>query len=140
MAVDIHINDQGTHDVYIDDVIGLAIDLPDTDNIQRAERAHLLEIHACCRPVHNFEPIPRHSMVSENKLRAEAALAELQRILGWDWDLCCLIILLPTNKFVAWTKIIEKKRQRLCTCDGVRINNWAPLSSGSHCPLCQPLS
>ena len=31
-------------------------------------------------------------MVSENKLRAEAALAKLQRILGWDWDLCCLIM------------------------------------------------
>ena len=46
-------------------------------------------------------------MVNKMKLRAEAALAELQRILGWDWDLRCLIILLSINKFVAWTKIIE---------------------------------
>jgi hypothetical protein len=108
LAVNIDINDRGTHDVYIDDVIGLAIDLPETNNIQQIEHAHLLAIHACCRPVHNFEPIPRHSMVSEKKLRAEAALAELQRILGWDWDLRChIIISLPINKFVAWTKIIN---------------------------------
>jgi hypothetical protein len=46
-------------------------------------------------------------MVSENKLRSEAALAELQRILGWDWDLRRLIISLPINKFVAWTKMIK---------------------------------
>jgi hypothetical protein len=107
LAVYIDINDRGTHDVYINNVIGLAIDLPDTKNIQRIERAHLLAIHACCRPVHNFEPIPRHSMVSKNKLRAEAALAELQRILGWDWDLRRLIIFIPINKLVAWTKIIK---------------------------------
>ena len=46
-------------------------------------------------------------MVSKSKLEAETALAKLQTILGWYWDLCCLIILLPTNKFVAWTKIIK---------------------------------
>ena len=46
-------------------------------------------------------------MVSEKKLRAEAALAELQRILGWDWYLRRLIISLQINKFVAWTKIIN---------------------------------
>ena len=97
MAVVIPINNQGTHDVYIDDLIGLAIDLLDFDTIQRDECAHLLAIHACCRPVHYFEPIPRHPMVSKSKLRAEAALAELQRILRWDWDLRRLIILLPTK-------------------------------------------
>ena len=46
-------------------------------------------------------------MVSKKKLQAEAALAELQQIIGWDWDLRCLIILLPSNKFVAQTKITE---------------------------------
>jgi hypothetical protein len=53
LAVDIPINNQGTHDMYIDYLIGLAIDLLDTDNTQQAERAHLLAIHACCQLVHN---------------------------------------------------------------------------------------
>ena len=93
--------------MYIDDLIRLAINLPDTNNIQQAKRAHLLAIHACCRPVHNVKPIPRHPMVSKRKLEAEAALAKLQTIIGWYWDLHCLIILLPTNIFFALTKIIE---------------------------------
>ena len=69
--------------MYIDDFIGLTINLPDTDNIQQAKQAHLLAIHACCHLVHNSEPIPCHPMISPIKLEAEAALAKLQTILGW---------------------------------------------------------
>ncbi len=107
LAVDIQINNRGIHEMYIDDLIGLTIDLPDTDNTQRAERAPLLAIHACSRPSHIHEPIPRHQMVSTKKLEAEAALSETKTILGWEWNLRQLIISLPHNKFVVWTKIIE---------------------------------
>ena len=53
LAVDLSISDRGTRDMYIDDLIGLSIDLPDTDNIIRAERAPLLAIHTCSRPFMN---------------------------------------------------------------------------------------
>jgi len=93
--------------MYIDDLVKLTIDLPDTDNIVRAERAPLLAIHACCRPTNESDPIPCHPMVLSKKLRAEAALSELKTILGWNWDFRRLIISLPYNKFIAWSKKIS---------------------------------
>ena len=92
--------------MYIDNLIGLSIDLTDTNNIDHAERAPLLPIHACSCPIHELEPILCHPMVSHKKLKAEAALSELKKILGWDWDSHRLIISLPTNKYIAWSKII----------------------------------
>ncbi len=93
--------------MYIDDLVELTINLPDTDNIVRAERAPLLAIHACCCPTNESDPIPCHPMVSSKKLRAEAALLELKTNLGWTWDFCRLIISLPYNKFIAWSKKIS---------------------------------
>ncbi len=93
--------------MYIDDFIGLTIDLPGTDNTQRADWAPFLAIHACGRPTHVHKPIPHHPIVSTKKLKAEAGLSKTKIILGWDWDFRWLIIYLPSNKFIAWTKIIH---------------------------------
>ena len=82
LTVKIPINSRGTHKMYIDNLIGLTIDLPDTDNIKRADRAPLLAIHACSQPIHPNEPICRHPMVSTKKLKAEAALSKTKTILG----------------------------------------------------------
>jgi|688.fasta_scaffold144299_7 hypothetical protein len=76
--------------MFIDDLVELTINLPDTNNIVRAEQAPLLAIHACCCPTNESYPIPRHPMVSSKKLRTEAALSELKTILGWIWDFCRL--------------------------------------------------
>ena len=46
-------------------------------------------------------------MVSTKKLKAEAALSETKTILGWFWNFRQLIISLPYNKFVAWTKSVQ---------------------------------
>ena len=93
--------------MYIDNIIGLTINLPNTDNVKQAERAPLLAIHACSRPVHAEEPIPRQQMISKKKLKAEAVLSKTKTILGWDWDLRRLIISLPAKKIIAWTNIIK---------------------------------
>jgi hypothetical protein len=106
LAVDINVSDRGTHEMYLDDLIGLGIDLPDTSNTDRAAAAPLLAIHTCARPLHAHEPIPRNHMESQNKLTAEANLSEVKIILGWKWDFRRLIISLPENKFIAWTNII----------------------------------
>jgi hypothetical protein len=59
LIVDVEVNERGVHEMYLDDLIGLTIDLPDTDNRPRAERAPLLAIHTCTCPVLPQEPTPR---------------------------------------------------------------------------------
>jgi hypothetical protein len=46
LIVDVPVNPRGVTDVYIDDTVGLTVDLEDSDNIIRLERAPLLAIHA----------------------------------------------------------------------------------------------
>jgi hypothetical protein len=42
LIVNVEINPRGIHDIYINDLIGLGLDLPDCNNIRRSERAPLL--------------------------------------------------------------------------------------------------
>ena len=72
LIVDIPINDKGMHDIYIDDIIALTLDVPGTNNLERSTGAHLLAIAATARPSHTKEPIPREEMKAINKLVAEA--------------------------------------------------------------------
>ena len=69
--------------MYLDDLVGLGIDIPNTNNKQISETAPLLAIHTCARPLHKDEPIPRTAMVSRPKLDAEGRLSEVKTILGW---------------------------------------------------------
>lgn len=108
LVVDVEVHERGTHEMYLDDLIGIGIDLPNTDNIQRSERAPLLAIHTCARPLLPKEPIPRQTLAAKNKLEAEAGLSEIKTILGWKWDLRRLIISLPTNKYSAWSEAIQR--------------------------------
>jgi hypothetical protein len=103
LIVDVEVDERGTHEMYLDDLIGLTIDLPDTDNRLRAERAPLLAIHTCARPLLIQEPTPREAMAAKNKLTAEAGLTKTKTILGWRWDLRGLIISLPFNKYTSWS-------------------------------------
>ena len=103
LIVDVEVDEKGTHEMYLDDLIGLTIDLPGTDNLLRAERAPLLAIHTCARPLLPQEPTPREKMAAKNKLTAEAGLTETKMILGWKWDLRQLIISLPFNKYTSWS-------------------------------------
>ncbi len=66
--VDINIDDKGTHDMYLDDLVGLTINIPGTDNIIQAERAPLLAIHTCTRPVHeNHARLPIRCLPSGHR-------------------------------------------------------------------------
>ena len=66
--VNIPVNDKGNNEVFIDDLMGATVDLPDTNNIQRLERAPLHAIHVLARPLQADEPIPRETMAAMNKL------------------------------------------------------------------------
>ena len=99
--MDIDVNPRGIHDIYIDDMIAITVNIPGTNNLARCAAADLLAIHATARPKHPEEPIPREEMEARNKLAAEAGLEEEKIILGWHFDFCRLIISLPSNKFIA---------------------------------------
>ncbi len=108
LIVVIPVDPRGTHDVYIDDIIGLTVDIPGSNNVACGQSAALLAIDATARPNHPDEPIPRKSMYAIDKLKAEAGLSEKKMILGWSFNFRCLLISLPENKFIAWTSSINK--------------------------------
>jgi hypothetical protein len=107
LIVDIPVDPRGTVDCYIDDTVGLTVDLEDTDNTDRMRNVIPLAIHATARPVHKNEPIPRDEMAAEQKFKAEGALEERKTILGWLFDFRKLTVALPENKFVAWSDSIN---------------------------------
>jgi hypothetical protein len=71
------------HDIYIDDIINLTIDIPGTNRIACTKGAALLTMDATVHPNHLEEPTPRKSMDARDKLRAEAGPPESKVILGW---------------------------------------------------------
>jgi hypothetical protein len=108
LIVDIKVNHRGTYDLYIDDIIALTLDVPGTNNLEHCAGAHLLAVAATARPSHEDEPIPREEMEAVNKLIAEATPEESKMILGWLMNFRKLIISLPDNKHLAWSKSIQE--------------------------------
>ena len=58
LIVDINVNPRGIHNIYIDNMITITVDIPGTDNLERCAAAGLLAIHATAQPKHPEEPIP----------------------------------------------------------------------------------
>jgi hypothetical protein len=81
LIVDIPIDPRGTHDIFIDDIINLTINIPGTDHVARAKGTALLAMDATARPNHPEEPTPHESMDVRDKLRAEAGPAESKVVL-----------------------------------------------------------
>jgi hypothetical protein len=108
LIVNIPINPRGMHDLYIDDIIGLTVDIPGTNHVACGQAATLFAIDTTARPNQPEEPIPCKSMDARDKLIAEAGPTETKIILGWDFNFRRLLISLPENKFIAWTTNIKK--------------------------------
>ena len=105
---------RGVTDVYIDNIMGLCVDLPSSNNALRLEKAILLVIHAASRPVHESEPIPRDKIAAITKLLAEVGLEEIKMILGWHFDFRRMTVALPDNTHTAWMSDVVrmvKKRE-----------------------------
>ncbi len=115
LIVDIPIDPRGTVDVYIDDFLGLTIDLEDSDNSTRLERAPLLGLTAVSREVAKVEPLPRDEMDARKKLVAETGLTEIKIMLGWEIDFRRMTIALMDNKFIAYSKAITDMLERSWT-------------------------
>ena len=112
LIVDIPVDARGIVDLYIDDFIGLTVDLDNTDNATRLERAPLLGLTAVSREVSPFEPLPRDDMDARNKLIAETGLSETKIILGWLLNFRTMTISLPENKFIAYSRTISDMIER----------------------------
>ena len=107
MIVNIPIDTHGSHDLYIDDIIGLAIDISGTNHVTCGEAAALLAIETTAWLNHPNEPVPQESMDAIDKQFAKAGLTELEMILGWEFVFRHLRISLPENKFIVWTTDIN---------------------------------
>jgi hypothetical protein len=108
LIVDIPVGPRGIHDVYIDNIIGLTVNIPGSNYVACGQAAALLAIDTTARPNHPKEPLPCESMDARDKLKAEAGPSETKMILGWSFDFRRLLISLPKNKFIAWTTNINK--------------------------------
>ena len=62
VIVDVPVDPRGMADVYIDDTIGLCVDMSDNDT--RLENKILLAICTTARLLHKSEPIPRREMAT----------------------------------------------------------------------------
>jgi hypothetical protein len=114
LIVEVEVNKFGIHDIYIDDLIGLGLDLPNLNNCKRSERAPLLAMDICAHRPDPNEPIPHYEMAARKKLDAKGLLSKVKMIFGWLWNFRNLTISLPENKLIAWTdgikNLIAKKK------------------------------
>jgi hypothetical protein len=96
--VDIPPEDQGKTDLYIDDQ---ATVIPDLGwNLPRAAAAAAFSAHIVVRPFDKDEHILCDDFIANDKLIAEARLAETMTLLGWVFNTRDLTISLPHNKHV----------------------------------------
>jgi hypothetical protein len=106
LAVSIPTTVTGRTDSFIDDLIRVFLDTDDN----RATQPHAvpLAVFVSNRPHAGAdEPVPRRENLSGPKLEAEGTPAELQIVLGWEMNTRLLLVILPFDKFVAWTADIS---------------------------------
>ncbi|OEU05830.1 hypothetical protein FRACYDRAFT_257959 [Fragilariopsis cylindrus CCMP1102] len=103
LSVHIPVTALGRSDCFIDDIIVVMIDRP--EQILRHSSAAPLAIHCAMRPNAGVEkePIPRRDAMAGEKLVAEGSPAESQICLGWTINTRLLLLLLPLDKFSAWS-------------------------------------
>jgi hypothetical protein len=107
LIVDVPVDPHGYADVYIDNTTGLTVNLLGTHNANRLEAAIPLPIEVAAWPNNVNKPIPWETMVAQDKLKAEGGLAETKVILGWHFNFCTLIVILPEHKHIAWASKIR---------------------------------
>jgi hypothetical protein len=103
MAVEIPTTVTAPTDSFIDDLIRVFLDTP--TNREREPHTVPLAIHVTSRPhmLGKAEPLKRKGLLSAPKLEAEGTPAEEQTILGWNLNTPLLMIILPQDKYEAWS-------------------------------------
>ena len=107
MSVEIAPADKGKADVYVDDIITIAVD--NDENLKRITRAPITVMHAVAdNSIFKDDTIQRKNIVAEDKMKAEGAAGEQKICLGWLIDTRSLAVRLPSHKVIAWTSQIDK--------------------------------
>ena len=109
MPLAVHIPTKVTarSDSFIDDLIRVFLDTV----LNRAREPHAvpLAIHVTSRPHSGAaEPVKRREIVSQPKLIAEGSPAEVQIVLGWTLNTRSLLVILPFDKFEAWSNDLKE--------------------------------
>jgi hypothetical protein len=138
LAVDIPVDPRGKIDLYIDNFVGLTVDINSSDNAKRMKSAPLLAVSATLREVSKLELLPRDNMDAQNKLIAETGLTEQKIILGWSFDFRRMTISLPENKFRAYSKAISEVINHGWTSKG-ELETREMVPPRTICPTSTPL-
>jgi hypothetical protein len=105
MVVTIPTTLSSRHNCFIDDMSQIFLDTP--NNRRRMPGIVPLAVFATCRPhAGEDKPIIRRQLLSPSKLVAEGTPAEIQIVLGWELNTRSLVLMLPGDKFTAWTQDI----------------------------------
>ena len=96
----------GYCDEYVDDLITAGVDFGKASR-DRLQSAAPLAIFVVARDIHPDEPIKRENLMCMHKMEAEGGLEEEKVILGWHFNTRLLLISLPENKYIAWSKQIS---------------------------------
>ena len=92
--------DYGKADVYVDDIITIAVDKG--ENLGRITRAPITVMHAVAdRTSYKNTSIKRKDIVADDKMAAEGAAEEQKICLGWLLNTRELLVKLPTHKAIA---------------------------------------
>ena len=105
LAIDLPQNDKGYFDVYIDDFLGITVDIG--NNKARLKAAPGTVIDAVSHRAKGSLGVKRENMIARDKCEAEGAIAERRICLGWKLNTRQLLVHLPTHKCVAWIGDIE---------------------------------
>jgi hypothetical protein len=106
LAVSIPTHVTGRTDSFIDDLVRVFLDT--AENREAQPHAVPLAIFVANRPhAGDAEPVPRRENLSGPKLIVEGTPAELQIVLGWELNTRLLLVILPFEKFVAWSSDIS---------------------------------
>jgi hypothetical protein len=81
--VDTPMDMRGIVIIYIDNFIGLIVDVEDSDNTTQFKQAPLLGLTAVSREISPLKPLPSNDMDAWAKLKAKTGLTEVKVIHGW---------------------------------------------------------
>ena len=106
LIVDIPARPDGSVDVYLDDMVQLFAD--EEDIVSRTSAVVPLVLHLFIRPCQpDKEPIKRTDILAEDKMMAEGSPSEVMRVLGWELDTRRLLLILPIDKYLNWSKAVR---------------------------------
>ena len=105
--VSLNLPRHGWIDGYIDDIVGVCLNLQ--DNATRTTKAILLAIAIFARPT-NATPnnIPHPYILSLKKWLAEGQQEEVKTVLGWVINTRSMMVALPLDKAIAYRKQINE--------------------------------